>query len=139
MKLSEHLRRVKQVWFKALLCRFAVAGVYLGAALVCLPIVEAQEPAQTTAGAPKTSGPLGTIKSISGNSLVLTSDAGADVSVAIQDSTKIVRIAPGQKDLKDAQPIQLTDLQVGDRILVRGKAGDDNKTFSASSIIGMKK
>jgi hypothetical protein len=139
MKLSEHLRRVKQVWFKALLCRFAVAGVYLGAALVCLPIVEAQEPAQTTAGAPKTSGPLGTIKSISGNSLVLTSDAGADVSVAIQDSTKIVRIAPGQKDLKDAQPIQLTDLQVGDRILVRGNSGEDGKGIMATSVIAIKK
>jgi hypothetical protein len=41
--------------------------------------------------------------------------------------------------LKDAQTIALTDLQVGDRILVRGKAADDNKTFSATSIIAMKK
>jgi hypothetical protein len=69
----------------------------------------------------------------------LTSDAGVEMTVDVRDSTKIVRIAPGQKDLKDAQPIALSDLQVGDRILVRGKAGDDNKTFSASSIIAMKK
>ena len=141
MKLSEHLWRVNRGWTKGLLCPFAVAGRYslLSAVLICVATVQAQEPAQTTTGATKTSAPLGTIKSISGNSLVLTSDAGVDVSVAVQDSTKVVRIAPGQKDLKDAQPIALTDLQVGDRILVRGKAGDDNKTISATSIIAMKK
>jgi hypothetical protein len=84
-------------------------------------------------------GVVGTIKSISGNTLILTSDAGVEMTVDVRDSTKIVRIAPGKKDLKDAQPIALTDLQTGDRILVRGKAGDDNKTFSASSIVAMKK
>ena len=98
-----------------------------------------QEPAQINQGAAKSPPALGTIKSISGNSLVLTSDAGVEINVDVRDSTKIVRIAPGQKDLKDAQTIALTDLQVGDRILVRGKAADDNKTFSATSIIAMKK
>src|ERR1700722_800133 len=98
-----------------------------------------QETAQINQGAAKSSLALGTIKSISGNTVVLTSDAGAETTVDVRDSTKIVRIAPGQKDLKDAQPIALTDLQIGDRILVRGKAGDDNKTFSASSIVAMKK
>jgi hypothetical protein len=99
----------------------------------------AQEAAQPSQTAVKSAPALGTIKSISGNTLVLTSDAGVELNVDVRDSTKIVRIAPGQKDLKDAQPIALTDLQVGDRILVRGKAGDDNKTFSATSIIAMKK
>src|ERR1700732_3622251 len=99
----------------------------------------AQEPAPNNQGTVKSPPVLGTIKSISGNSLVLTSDAGVETTVDVRDSTKIVRITPGQKDLKDAQTIALTDLQVGDRILVRGKAGDDNKTFSATSIIAMKK
>jgi hypothetical protein len=100
--------------------------------------VAAQEPAQNNHGTVKSPPVLGTIKSISGNSLVLTSDAGAEMTVDVRDSTKIVRIAPGQKDLKDAQTIALTDLQVGDRILVRGNASDDNKVFSATSIIAMK-
>jgi hypothetical protein len=82
---------------------------------------------------------LGTIKTIMGNSLVLTSDAGADVNVDVRDSTKIVRIAPGQKDLKDAQPIAVTDLQVGDRILVRGPAPEAGQNFAATSIVAMKK
>src|ERR1700676_4775460 len=98
-----------------------------------------QEPAQINQGTAKSPPALGTIKSVSGNSLVLTSDAGVEMNVDVRDSTKIVRIAPGQRDLKDVQTIALTDLQAGDRILVRGKAANDNKTFSATSIIAMKK
>jgi hypothetical protein len=69
----------------------------------------------------------------------LTSDAGTDVTVQVQDATKLVRIAPGQTDLKSATPIQLQDLQAGDRILVRGKMADDGKSVLALSIIAMKK
>jgi hypothetical protein len=118
------------------------ARAFLSATLlmfvICTAGVDAQGPA-APATAPKPAAPVGTIKSISGNSLVLTSDAGDEVHVDVRDSTKIVRIAPGQKDLKDAQAIALTDLQAGDRILVRGKATDDSKTFAATSIIAMKK
>jgi Domain of unknown function (DUF5666) len=74
----------------------------------------APPPAQTPAAAK----PVGTIKSISGNAITLTTDAGSDVTILVQDTAKLVRVAPGQKDLKDATPIQLQDLQVGDRILV---------------------
>jgi Domain of unknown function (DUF5666) len=119
------------------LCVVTVATV-LGVWINGLVAV-AQEPVQINQGTAKSAPPLGTIKSISGNNLVLTSDAGVEMNVEVRDSTKIVRIAPGQKDLKDAQNIALTDLQVGDRVLVRGKAGDDNKTFLATSIIAMKK
>jgi hypothetical protein len=69
----------------------------------------------------------------------LTTDAGSDVTVQVQDTTKLVRIAPGQKDLKDATPIQLPDVQPGDRILVRGKLADDGKSVLAVSVIAMKK
>jgi hypothetical protein len=69
----------------------------------------------------------------------LTPDSGSDVTIQVQDATKFVRIAPGQKDLKDATPIQSTDVQPGDRILVRGKLADDGKTVVAASIIAMKK
>src|ERR1700680_4286149 len=99
----------------------------------------AQEPTQNNQGTAKSPPAVGTIKSISGNSLVLTTDAGAELNVEVRDATKGVRIAPGKRDLKDVQTIALTDLQAGDRILVRGKAGDDNKMFSATSIVAMKK
>ena len=57
----------------------------------------------------------------------------------MQAATRIVRIAPGEKTLKNATPIQLQDLQVGDRILVAGKASDDAKALNASSIVVMKR
>jgi Domain of unknown function (DUF5666) len=123
------------------LCIVAVAialGAWFGGA-AAMGATAAQGPSQINQGTVKSPPALGTITSISGNSLILTSDAGVELTVGVRDSTKIVRIAPGQKDLKDAQPIALADLQIGDRILVRGTPGDDNKTFSATSIIAMKK
>jgi Ni2+-binding GTPase involved in maturation of urease and hydrogenase len=69
----------------------------------------------------------------------LTTDAGTDVTILVQGTTKLVRIAPGQKDLKDATPIQLLDVQVGDRILVRGKLADDGNSVLAASIVAIKK
>ena len=81
---------------------------------------------------------VGAIKAISGNTITLATDANPAVSVQIQDSTRILRIAPGEKDLKNAVPMQLPDLQVGDRILVRGKPSEDGKSFIASSIFVMK-
>jgi hypothetical protein len=96
----------------------------------------AQQPAAQTPAAAR---PVGTIKSISGNTITVTTDAGSDITVQIQDATKLVRIAPGQKDLKDATPIQLADVQPGDRVLVRGKLADDGKSVLAASLIAMKK
>ena len=50
----------------------------------------------------------------------------------------MVRVEPGQKDLKNAAPVQLQDLQVGDRVLVRGTPAADGKTLLVSSMILMK-
>lgn len=94
--------------------------------------------APSSAQAPAVAKPVGTIKSISGNTITLTTDAGSDVTVVVQDAAKLVRVAPGQKDLKDATPIQLQDLQVGDRILVLGKLADDGKSVLARSVVAMK-
>jgi hypothetical protein len=46
-------------------------------------------------------------------------------------------MAPGQTDLKSAATITLADLQVGDRMLVRGRAAD-NGAILASTIVLMK-
>src|SRR5262249_57201373 len=52
---------------------------------------------------------------------------------------KLVRVEPGQKDLKEAVPIALKELLPGDRILVRGQLGEDGKTVLATAVIAMKK
>jgi hypothetical protein len=82
--------------------------------------------------------PVGTIKSIAGKTIVLTTNEGAEVTIQVQDDARVVRIEPGAKDLKDAAPLQLEDLQAGDRILIRGAMGPDGKTVLAASVIAMK-
>src|SRR6266849_1606703 len=96
----------------------------------------AQRPSTQTSAATRS---VGTIKSISGNTIILMTDAGVDVTVQVQEATKLVRIAAGQNDLKDATPIQLADVQPGDRILVRGRLAEDGKSVLALSVIAMKK
>jgi len=100
---------------------------------------QAQAGRQPSTQTPAAARPVGTVKSISGNTVILTTDAGGDVTVQVQDATKLVRIAPGQKDLKEATPVQLADVQPGDRILVRGKLADDGKSVVAAAVIAMKK
>ena len=117
----------------AAICLGLVAG-NRGFAHAAQPQAAQQPSAQTAAARP-----VGTIKSISGNTITLTNDVGVDVTVLVQDAAKLLRIAPGQKDLKDAAPIQLQDLQPGDRVLVRGKLGDDGKSVLATSVVAMKK
>jgi hypothetical protein len=89
--------------------------------------------------APRTPPAVGTIKSINGTTLVLATDTGAEVKVQLNPGVKFLRVPPDSKDLKEATAIQVNDLQVGDRILVRGKAGDDPSTFVAAAVIAMKK
>lgn len=92
--------------------------------------------AQAPAAAPATR-QIGTVKAISGNSLTLAADSGAQTSVAVQDGAKILQLAPGSTDLKSAQAITLGDIAAGDRVLVTGKSGDDG-SFVATRVILMK-
>jgi co-chaperonin GroES (HSP10) len=81
---------------------------------------------------------VGSIKAITDNGITLASDSGDEIKVTLQDAARILRVAPGEKDLKNATPVQKQDLQVGDRILVRGKAGADTHSISAAAVIVMK-
>jgi hypothetical protein len=82
---------------------------------------------------------IGAIKAINGSQITLAQESGPDINVDVQTTTRIVRVAPGEKDLKNATPIQLQDLQVGDRILVGGKASSDGGGLVASSVVVMKR
>jgi len=78
---------------------------------------------------------LGTIKAINGNAVTLAPDSGPDVIANVQPTARILRLAPGEKDLKNATPIQLQDLQVGDTIRVRGFASEDAKSIATLEIL----
>ena len=78
---------------------------------------------------------IGAIKTINGNTLTLAPDSGSDISVTVQPNARMLRIAPGAKDLKDATPLQLSDLQVGDTVRVRGYASSDAKSMNALEVV----
>jgi len=78
---------------------------------------------------------LGAIKAINGSTITLTPDSGTDVTVTVQTNARLLRIAPGAKDLKDAAPVQLQDLQVGDRVRVRGQASADGSIAALELIV----
>jgi len=94
--------------------------------------------AQNSPGTPSQPGmlhPVGAVKSVNGNTLTITTDAGAEMNIEVQPSTKILRLAPGEKDLKSATPVQLTEVQTGDRVLVAGTQGADGKVTALRVIV----
>ena len=82
---------------------------------------------------------VGTIKLISGTTVTLTTDSGSEVTVSLQPSTRLLRMAPGQPDLKQATSIQAQDLQVGDRLLAGGTSSDGGKSVTATTVVVMTK
>jgi len=113
-----------------LICGLALQG--------CGVLLRAQE-AQPSAPQVAATRSLGTVKTIAGKSITLTTDAGSDIGVLLQDGARLLRVEPGEKDLKNAVPLELQDVQPGDRVLVRGKMADDGKSLLAASLIAMKK
>ena len=112
--------------------------VAAAAFLSCAALSFAESPQDQPAG-PSAAKPIGTVKTIAGNSITLASDAGPLFNFSVDDGVKILRIEPGAKDLKNAEPMHLADLQIGDRILVLGKVSSDGRSVAATSVVVMKK
>jgi hypothetical protein len=130
----EEMKANKSKWMK----RLYLPMVFVSA-LFCAVTAPSPIRAAVPQAAAANSKAVGTVKSISGNSIVLAVEGGGDTNVVVQDGARLLQIEPGETDLKKATPIQLSDLQTGDRILVRGGAGPDGKSILAASVIAMKK
>ena len=81
---------------------------------------------------------VGTIKMIQGDSITVVPDSGGEIAATLAGSTRIVRVPPGEKDLKNAVPLAAQDLQPGDRVLVRGQPSADGHVIAALAVIVMK-
>ena len=110
-------------------------SVLLVLILICQFCAHAQEQSGGKAGMARA---VGTIKNIQGESVLITSDSGGEVSAKLSSSTRILRVSPGEKDLKNATPLQVQDLQPGDRVLVRGETSADDRSIAALAVIVMK-
>ena len=118
------MNRIQPAW------RIALAMLFLGA--VSHPAAQAQQ-----TNSPAIAKRIGAIKTISGSVLTLSQDSGPDITATVAPNARLLRIAPGAKDLKDAAAIQLQDLQVGDRVRVRGQASADGNAIAALEVIVM--
>src|SRR5882762_9930964 len=120
---------------------------WLLTALVTLTLAEpgyigAQGKPSVSSGGAQVTKSVGTIKSIQADSITVAAESGGggDIVAKLTGSTKILRVPPGEKDLKNATALQPQDLQTGDRVLVRGQASTngDGHTITALSVIVMK-
>jgi len=126
------LENARPVHSGPLALRSVVLAVVFAGAAASLLVAQQPAPAPAPGSAARA---LGTVKTVDGSKFTLATDAGTDVQIAIQDATRIVKIPPGQKDLRNAVPLQLHDIEVGDRLLVGGKLADDGKTVLATTVI----
>lgn len=61
---------------------------------------------------------IGTVASVTGNSVSVKTDAGSTVSVPVPDTARVLQVPPGQKTLTGATKIAVTDIAIGDRVLM---------------------
>jgi Cu/Ag efflux protein CusF len=83
--------------------------------------------------------PIGVILALdlAAKRVTIKTDAGSELTIAFEEATRFLRVAPGAKDLENAATISVSELTVGDRILARGRSGGDPGSFAATSIIVM--
>ncbi len=117
--------------------KLSTLAILLTAFSTYLPSAQvlAQAPPATTASAANRV--VGALVKVEGMKLTLKDQQGTETAVTVADTTKIVRIAPGQTSMAGATPIQLTDLQPGDRLLVRTAPASDG-SLGATVVVAMK-
>ena len=116
--------------------RTRVLRLILGVAVGLLPSAAKAQDAGAPAAKPVTF--LGTVQTISGNTITVKNDAGATMQVTVEENARLLRIEPGQKTLAGASPFNLADLQAGDRVMARGSTGADGKALAAAMLVAIK-
>ena len=91
------------------------------------------------AGSPQTIRPIGVVTRLQAGSFTLHTDAGPDLLIVLADGVSFLRVPPGATNLQAATKIALSDINTGDRVLVRGRVSEDQKSIVATSMIVMTK
>jgi len=69
--------------------------------------------------------------------LIVKADNGGEIGVTLAAKHSLRKIALGETDLRKAAIIELNDIAVGDRVMVRGVESADQKTMTAALILVM--
>ena len=93
------------------------------------------------AQAPAASRAIGAVTAIdaAAQQITIKTDVGPEMKLTLKDDTSYMRVGLGEKDLKNAVKIALSDIAVGDRVLARGAGGQDNMSLTAASVVVMSK
>ena len=118
--------------------RPADLALIAAAAVLSLAGICSAQAKQATPGDIQVTRAVGTIKNTQSDSIRVVPDSGDEFTTTLTPSTKILRVPPGEKDLKNAVPLTAQDLQTGDRVLVRGQASADGRSIAALAVIVMK-
>ena len=73
----------------------------------------------------------------SAKELMVKADNGAEIGVTLAAKHSLRKIALGETDLRKAATIELNDIAVGDRVMVRGIESADQKSTTATLILVM--
>ena len=122
------MNRTMKIRNSASMVRMALSVALLAAATLMAPTAWGQAPARF----------IGTVTSINGTTLTVKTDAGQSYQVGVPTAAAIKRIAPGEKDLTKATAMQFSDLEVGDRALVKLDPDAPAGTTQALQIIAVK-
>jgi hypothetical protein len=71
------------------------------------------------------------------NLVSIKTDAGDLYTISVSPETKLLRLAPAERDLSKAQSIQFAEIAVGDRVLAQGPVKEAEKTLAAVRVIDM--
>ena len=110
----------------------------LVAAPLVAPLVNAQGAGAQGAATQASSRFVGAITTISGKTLTVKTDGDGVRQVEVPATAALKRIAPGQKDLSTADTIQFSDLETGDRVLVKLNPDAPAGTSEALQIVAVK-
>jgi hypothetical protein len=71
--------------------------------------------------------------------VILKEDKGDFLAVVLGEKTSLLRIPPGETDLKKATRITVTDISAGDRLLAVGPKAEGGKSVDARTIVVISK
>jgi len=83
--------------------------------------------------------PIGVVTEIQSGKLTLHTDAGPSLTVHLPDGVSVLQVPPGAKSLKEANKVTVSDIHMGDRVLIIGPVSADQKSVTAKSVIVMSK
>lgn len=130
----------KEERFSMGLLRIVCLLVLFGGFSSVLAPVASTLSAQTTGTQPASASRLvGSVVSVKGQSLTVQPDSGPPTTITVADTARILETAPGAKTIAGATPIHLTDLAVGDRVLIAMQPASDGSGPKATIVIAMTK